>query len=265
MADRRLGRADGPQNSTGVTTRPQFQTADGERYEADNALDAARAKGNIRGDLRGQPSEEAPGASYVRRRRPAVDAPVEPHAERLDETERNPRANRRSERDARQYTDRNFSEDRGLTDDERVAMLRQGFFQVALPDLPKRPDVHRMWLTTTNPRDPVAARLRMGYRLLKLEDLGPGWEQQKATSGEYVGCIAINEMIAAELPMSLYQRYMTELHHNMPAEQERGIRGQLDAHNEALAEKGSRLVYEDQQENAFDKFGKHRRAEVFEG
>lgn len=263
MVDRRLGRADGPQNSTGVETRPQFQTPDGERYEADNALDAARAKGVLRGDLRGQPSEEAPGASYVRRRRPAVEAT--PHAERLDETAHNPRASRRSERDARQYDDRQFSEDRALTDDERVAMLRQGFFQVALPDLPKRPDVHRMWLTTTNPRDPIAARLRMGYRLLRLEDLGPGWEQQKATSGDYAGCIVINEMIAAEIPMALFQRYMTELHHTMPAEQERGIRGQLDAYNEQLAEKGSRLVYEDQQENAFDQFGKHKRAAMFEG
>lgn len=263
MVDRRLGRPDGPQNNTGVVTRPQFQTPDGERYEADNALDAARAKGDIRGDLRGQPSPESPEASYVRRRRPAVGA--EPHAERLDETKHNPRANRRSERDARQYEDREFSEDRALTDDERVAMLRQGFFQVALPDLPKRPDVHRMWLTTTNPRDPVAARLRMGYRLLRLEDLGPGWEQQKATSGEHVGCIVINEMIAAEIPMSLFQRYMTELHDNMPREQERGIRGRLDGINEQMAEKGSRLVYEDQQENAYEQLGKHRRVGMFEG
>jgi hypothetical protein len=105
----------------------------------------------------------------------------------------------------------------------------------------------------------------MGYRLLRLEDLGPGWEQQKATSGDHVGCIAINEMLAAEITQSLYQRYMTELHHNMPREQERGIRGQLDNYNEQLAAKGSKLVYEDEQENALLKIGAHTRAQMFEG
>ena len=118
--------------------------------------------------------------------------------------------------------------------------------------------MHRVWLTTTNTRDPIAARLRMGYRLLRFEDLGPGWEQQKATSGEYAGCIVINEMIAAELPERLYQMYMQELHHNMPREAERGIYGNLDAHNDALKEMGSRLVYEDQAENAFEHIRRHR-------
>lgn len=270
MVDRRLGRnADGPQPMTGVTRRPEFQTPEGETYAADNALDAARAKGLVSGDLRGQPAAEAPGDTYVRRRRPPVGERAlgegDTSHERDDDTARNARANRRSERDPREYNDRQFSEDRELTDDERVAMLRSGFFQVALPDLPKKQGMHRVWLTTANPRDPIAARLRMGYRLLRYEDVGPGWEQQKATSGEYAGCIVINEMLAAEITQALYQRYMTELHHNMPREQERGIRGQLELYGEQLAAHGSKLVYEDAEDNALLRIGAHERNRMFEG
>lgn len=247
MPDERLGRVSGaPMKST----RPQYRTPEGEDYAADAAIDAARARGHVRGDLRGKPAKESPSPSMVqnaRRRRPAV-AP-----ERADGTEADIRANRRSERDPREYTDRKFSEDRQLTDEERVAMLRQGFFQVVLPDLPKEAGSHRVWLTTTNPRDTIAGRLRMGYRLLRFEDLGPGWEQSKAISGEYAGCIVINEMIAAELPDRLYQLFNTELHHNMPREAERGIFGRLDQHAEKLAEQGSKLLYETgEEENAFE-------------
>lgn len=243
MSDRRPGRTDGGVNTTpGIRRRPEFQTADGSHVAADNALDAARAAGHIRGDLRGQPSAEPEGHTYATRRRRPVGE--EAHEERLDRTATSVRADRRSEREPRALEERRFTEDRELTDDERIAMLRAGYFQVALPDLPKEPGLHRVWLTTTNPRDPLAARLRMGYRLLSHETLGPSWEQHKATSGEHPGAIVINEMIAAEISEPLYQRYMTELHHNMPRESERGIFGRLEAHQSALAEKGSRLVYE---------------------
>ena len=39
-------------------------------------------------------------------------------------------------------------------------------------------------------------------------------------TGEYAGCIAVNEMIAAKLPESLYQRYMKEAHHDAPLREE---------------------------------------------
>lgn len=269
MPDTRPGRASGgPAPMTSVNRRPQFRTVEGDDVAADNALDAARARGLVRGDLRGNPSKMSPDPSLVqtqqRRRRPpvarveAADVEETPRrtrparSERGDETEHNIRANRRSERDPREYDDRQFAEDRELTDDERVAMLRQGFFQVVLPDLPRKAGWHRVWLTTTNPRDNIAGRLRMGYRLLRFEDLGPGWEQSKAISGEYAGCICINEMIAAELPERLYQLFMHELHHRMPREAERGIFGRLDEQAEDMARRGSRMVYEEKEENAFE-------------
>lgn len=271
MVDRRLGRdASGPQAPQSVRRRPEFRVGEGHEaldVAADTALDAARASGRVRGDLRGEPAKNSSDPSYVnqqRRRRPPVGAQPEAqetraHTEREDETAHNARANRRSERDQRQYNDREFSEDRELTDEERIAMLRAGYFQVVLPDLPKVPGRHRVWLTTTNPRDTIAGRRRMGYRLLSLEDLGPGWEQQKAISGEYSGCIMINEMIAAEISERLYQVFMHELHHRMPREAERGIFGRLDEQAEDMARRGSKLLYEESgrglandEENAFE-------------
>lgn len=251
-SDDRLGRVPGAPTGSTSARRPAFRTPSGDDFEADAAIDAARAQGLVRGDLRGEPSKESPAPSLVRerRRRAVVDegkAFVEPE-------QRSARADRQPPRDEREYGDRHFAEDRELTDEERLAMLRQGFFQVVLPDLPRKPGFHRVWLTTTNPRDTVAGRLRMGYRLLRFEDLGAGWEQSKAVSGEYAGCIMINEMIAAELPEHLYQMFMRELHHNMPREAERGIFGRLDEYKDDLAHKGSRLLYEesDGNENAFE-------------
>ena len=246
MVDRRIGRTGGPQEMKGVQRRPEFRDADGVASEADNASDAS---GRIRGDLRGMPASEPPGDTYASARHAEAEGVQEPYTDDI-------RTSRTSAREIRQTEDREFSEDRALTDDERVEMVRRGYFQTALPDLPEKSGVHRMWLTTTNPRDPVSARLRMGYRLLKLEDLGPGWEQQKATSGEHAGCVTINEMIAAEISMSLYQRYMRELHHVMPRETERGIYGRLEARNEELVSKGSRLLMEGEgEESGFHNFG----------
>jgi hypothetical protein len=202
-----------------------------------------------RGDT--SPAEPEAGIRQGAQRSAPVDDREE-RDERGDDTDHDMRANRRAARDPREYNDRIFAEDRELTDEERLAMLRQGFFQVVLPDLPKKAGQHRCWLTTTNPRDTVAGRRRMGYRLLRMEDLGPGWEQHKAISGEYAGCVMINEMIAAELPERLHQLFMTELHHRMPREAERGIFGRLEEHQEDLARKGSRLVYEEGEDNAFE-------------
>lgn len=265
MVDRRLGRADGPQPMQGVRRRPEFVDGDGVVSTADNASDAARASGRVRGDLRGAPARNSPEPTYASTRAPVrrgaqrgADAQEDDQRIAAREESGGARRDRHTARDERQYDDRNFSEDRDLTDDERVAMVRQGYFQVALPDLPRKPGLHRMWLTTTNPRDPIAARQRMGYRLLKVEDLGPGWDQQKALTGEYAGCVQINEMVAAEINETLYQRYMRELHHNMPRETERGIYGQLEAHNDALARKGSRLIMDSgSEENAFATLGAH--------
>ena len=55
-------------------------------------------------------------------------------------------------RNNRAMTDRAVTQNREVTEDERVEMFRQSFFQSSLPDLPKLPGWHCCWLTTTNPR-----------------------------------------------------------------------------------------------------------------
>ena len=68
------------------------------------------------------------------------------------------------ERADRHMQDRAVTENRELSDDERVAEFRQQYFQSALPDIPKIEGYHVCWLTTENPRDPIHARMRRSAR-----------------------------------------------------------------------------------------------------
>lgn len=124
-----------------------------------------------------------------------------------------------AQRESRAMQDRAQSESRVLSDDERVEMFRQQFHQSSLPDLPHVPGWHTCWLTTTNPRDAVHMRMRLGYEPLKPEDV-PGWEYVTVKTGEWQGFIGVNEMLAFKLPMSLYEKYMQEAHHDAPLREE---------------------------------------------
>lgn len=122
-------------------------------------------------------------------------------------------------REDRQLQDRAATEKRELSDDDRLEMFRAQFFNAALPDLPQIDGYHVCWLTTSNPRDSIVGRLRLGYELIKASDI-PGYETISVKTGEYVGCVGVNEMVAAKLPNSLYQRYMNEAHHAAPARED---------------------------------------------
>lgn len=115
--------------------------------------------------------------------------------------------------------DRPATENREVTDEERLEMFRQQFFQSSLPDLPKIPGWHMCWLTTTNPRDSIQMRIRLGYQPVKPEDI-PGWEHAALKTGDWTGFIGVNEMLAFKLPMSLYEKYMQEAHHDAPLREE---------------------------------------------
>jgi len=115
--------------------------------------------------------------------------------------------------------DRAVTESRELSEDERVAMFRQQFFQSSLPDLPSIPGWHMCWLTTTNPRDSIQMRIRLGYEPVKADDV-PGWEYATLKTGDWQGFIGVNEMLAFKLPLSLYEKYMREAHHDAPLREE---------------------------------------------
>lgn len=110
-------------------------------------------------------------------------------------------------------------ESRVLTDDQRLAEFRQMSFQSALPDIPPIDGFHVCWLTTENPRDPIHARMRMGYQPIKATDI-PGWEFASMKTGEWEGCIGVNEMLAFKLSLELYEAYMYENHHAQPLAEE---------------------------------------------
>lgn len=142
-------------------------------------------------------------------------------AKKVDKSSRDSRLNRdeSDSRALRETKDRVITQDRELNDSQRLDALRSQRFQTHLPDLEELPGYHVCWLTTTNPRDPIHGRLRLGYELIRAEEM-PGYEHSSLKTGEYAGCIGVNEMVAAKLPIHLYQEYMTELHYTMPNQEE---------------------------------------------
>lgn len=130
-----------------------------------------------------------------------------------------------------------------MSDDDFMAFLRDSLHQSVLPDLPKIPGYHTFWATTTNSRDTVAHRQRLGYQFIKVDEL-PGWEGGSLKSGDFAGCVGINEMVAMKIPERRYQMMMRMFHHDLPLQEEEKIRATIEAHSEnALRDKG-RLIDE---------------------
>jgi hypothetical protein len=146
-------------------------------------------------------------------------------------------------RESRAMNDRPVTEDRQMTDQERLDMFRQSFFQSALPNLPKIPGYHVCWLTTTDPRDAVPMRLRYGYELITT-DMVPGWESTSIKSGEYAGYIGVNEMLAARIPTRLYEMYMAENHHAQPNKEQSKLADVADRIKAQAQKKGADLEVE---------------------
>lgn len=146
--------------------------------------------------------------------------------------------------DADRASDERVHQERDITDEERLELFRLAMFQNQLPALPNMEGWHLCWLTTANPRDSIQGRLRLGYQLLAPEEV-PGWEHNVLTSGQYQGCIGINEMVAAKLPMRLYELYMTEAHHNQPLAEEGKLRSTLDVIREQAQGKGAQVHLEE--------------------
>ena len=140
--------------------------------------------------------------------------------------------------------DRAVTESRELSEDERVAMFRQQFFQSSLPDLPAIPGWHMCWLTTTNPRDSIQMRIRLGYEPVKAEDV-PGWEYATLKTGDWQGFIGVNEMLAFKLPLSLYEKYMREAHHDAPLREEEKLTDTADFLEQQAKSSKSRITVGD--------------------
>jgi hypothetical protein len=64
-------------------------------------------------------------------------------------------------------------------------------------------------------------------------------------TGEYAGCVAVNEMLAAKLPLSLYHRYMQEAHHDAPLREEEKLEETAMLMKEQAERAGGRLLESD--------------------
>ena len=147
-------------------------------------------------------------------------------------------------REDRAMDDREITHNRTLTDSERLDEFRQRSFQSALPDIPSIPGYHVCWLTTENPRDSITGRMRLGYEPIKATDI-PGWELASLKTGDWAGCIGINEMIAFKLPLHLYEAYMKENHYTQPNwEEEKLIQATRTAEEAASQVSRRRVTFE---------------------
>lgn len=151
-------------------------------------------------------------------------------------------------RRSREIDDRRVTENRVVSDDERLEMFRMQMHNDALPDLPNIPGFHVCWLTTTNPRDPIHRRMQLGYEPVKPDEV-PGLEFATQKTGEWVGFIAVNEMLAFKLPESLYQAFMKEAHYDAPLREENKLAETAEIMREQAERSGSRLIEGDGMED----------------
>lgn len=143
-------------------------------------------------------------------------------------------------RRSRESQDRAVSENREVSESDRLEMFRQQLFNDALPDLPQIPGYHVCWLTTTNPRDSIHRRMQLGYEPIKGHEI-PGMEYATLKTGEWAGMVGINEMIAFKLPLSLYYKFMKEAHHDAPLREEASLTARADALKEQAERDNSRI------------------------
>jgi hypothetical protein len=79
---------------------------------------------------------------------------------------------------------------------------------------------------------------------VKPEDVA-GWEYATLKTGDWQGLIGVNEMLAFKLPMSLYERYMHEAHHDAPMREEEKLTDTAEFLEQQAKSSKSRLTMGD--------------------
>jgi hypothetical protein len=122
---------------------------------------------------------------------------------------------------------REAPEEQFVSSEERRKMWKDEWTQSALPDSPKIPGWHTIWLSTTNTYDSIDKRIRLGYVPVLADDI-KGYENYRVKAGENVGYIACNEMLLFKIPMDQYQEIMAHFHHDAPLEEANKIKLQAE-------------------------------------
>lgn len=152
------------------------------------------------------------------------------------------------DRTSRAMEDRQVTERRDVSDDDRLRMFQEQMFNDALPDIPPIPGYHVCWLTTTNQRDSIQRRAQLGYEPVRPED-APGLEFATMNTGEQSGLIAVNEMVAYKLPDRLYQAFMKEAHYSAPLREEQKLAEVADSIRAQAERSKSRIDEEEGMED----------------
>lgn len=175
----------------------------------------------------------------------AARRPVAAGASRQRNKSASPAPRHADEHPAQEMDDRTDTAlDGDISDEDRMTLLVDGLQDDVLPDLPKMPGFHVCWLTTTNPRDPIARRVRAGYQLIRWEELGKDFQGFSLKTGDYAGIVGVNEMLAAKIPERAYQRAMRTLHHDRPMAEESKLRANVDLIKQNASRAGAQIVEE---------------------
>lgn len=124
-------------------------------------------------------------------------------------------------RSSRLSLDRSRTENREDSDSirraERRAMLND--VNTLLPKSPEIPGYHTFWATTTNNKDTVENRQRMGYTFVTRAEL-PDFLVNSQKSGESTeDRIMVNEMVLMKILQQDWEEDMLYKHHELPSEQ----------------------------------------------
>lgn len=156
---------------------------------------------------------------------------------------RPPRAREMSDErfeDERGQNERELYEDRERDEEERLELFLDTQHQTVLPNLPTMDGYHVCWLTTSNPRDSIPWRLQVGYELIRIEDC-PQWQGSETQTGKLSGVVSVNEMVAARIPISLYNKLMKAVGHALPLVEEEKVRNQSQTFQQLARSRGLRV------------------------
>lgn len=145
-------------------------------------------------------------------------------------------ASRASRSQTPEEDDRRGREILDMTDEERAQFLRDEFTTQTLPTVPPIKGYHVCWLSTTNQYDTIMRRMRLGYQPVRPDDLPQGFASLSLKTGEYSGCVGVNEMVLFKIPENVYQALMKTFHHDLPNEEADKLRRSWEAiNNKGLA------------------------------
>lgn len=130
-----------------------------------------------------------------------------------------------------------------MSEEERSRFLRDEFVNSALPSLPVLPGYHLCWLSTTNQYDSIMRRMRLGYTPVQFKEM-PQYESLSLKTGEFSGCIAVNEMVLFKIPEDVYHALMKAFHHDMPEQEAEKLRDMVRRLQSGELSNGKPLISE---------------------